>query len=133
MTTSYDGPRKFSSPPTAQELERLVVDLSNLIDDLRKGPKFKPRLGVERRDCTLEVGVAVRVDTSSGQTVRAMLPDARASAGRIAMLVRMSGLGSIDVVATPGVMVDGGSIYSVSSDVFALPFFSDGFAWYSVL
>ncbi len=133
MTTSYDGPRKFSSPPTAQELERLVTDLSDLIDDLRKGPKFPPRIGVERKDCSLEVGASVRVDTSQGQTVRATLPDVRASGGRVAVLVRMSGLGAIDVIPQSGVKVDGIDIYSVSADVFALPFFSDGFAWYSVL
>ncbi len=127
---NYEAPRKFSSPPTAQELERLARDVQALYQAAPSVVTLRPRLGIARGNVTLGIGEMVRIDTSGGQTVRAALPDVRRAG--ICGLIRMSGLGAVDVVPAPGTVVDFLSIYSVSSDVGAWLFYSDSIAWFSV-
>lgn len=124
------SPRRFSSPPTAQELERLAEDVANLFDVIRNVVSLKPRIGVARSTVTLGYKEVVRIDTDSGNTVKAMLPDVQR--GGIAGLLRLSGAGAIDVYPAPGKFVDNLSVYSVSADVGCWLFYSDSISWFSV-
>lgn len=103
--TNYGGPRRFSSPPTAQELERLVSDLADLFERVAGGVALRLGipLGIKREDFPLRFGFVSRVDTTRGQTIRALLPTPENSAaGKTVSLVRVSANGSIRVVPTGG-------------------------------
>lgn len=134
--TNYSGPRRFSSPPTAQELERLVADLAELYDSFNLGPqpRFAVPLGIARSDVTLQFGKSQRVDTGKGQSVRALLPepDARYT-GRTVCLVRSSALGSIRVVSPRReTLIDGRSSVTLPAFVGAYLFLFDGKHWREV-
>lgn len=127
----FDAPRRFSSPPTAQELDRLAEAVEVLYRAAPGVVALRPRQGIFRKDVTLCVGEAVRIDTSGGQSVRALLPDVRRYG--VAGLIRMSGLGAVDVIPSdPTATIDGIGIFSVSSNEGMYPFYSDGLNWYSM-
>lgn len=129
--TDFSAPRRFSSPPTAQELERLADAVAGLFDEVRFRVAMKPRLGIARgASVTLGYNEIVRIDTDGGNTVRALLPSV--IKGGLCGLIRMSGNGAIDVYPQPGNAVDNLSVYSVSADVGAWLFYSDSINWYSV-
>lgn len=129
--TESSAPRRFSSPPTALELERLAEAVERLYQEIRFGVALRPRLGIVRAgSVTLGYNEIVRIDTDSGNTIAARLPDVRRSG--LCGLIRMSGAGAVDVYPQPGRFVDNLSVYSVSTDVGAWLFYSDGVAWYSV-
>ncbi len=133
---NYEAPRKFSSPPTAQELERLAEDVAALYRALGFGapPAFRVPLGVATRDMVLAFGEARRCDTSGGQTIRALLPAAMrsGSGGALAVLTRTSSSGAIRVVPTFDARVDGASYYDVPSEVGSYAFLFDGRNWTSM-
>lgn len=129
----YSAPRKFSSPPTAQELDRLAEDVANLYRAAVGVVSLRPRLGVWRdanKPVFLGYGEFVRIDTSSGQTVRALFPDVRRS-GLVGVL-RLSNAGAVTVLPAPGILVDGISTYSVPATVGGRLFYSDGGQWFTI-
>lgn len=131
--TEYTGPRRFSSPPTAQELERLVEELVSALDRFgRGGPRrFDLPLGMVRTGSTaLGFGRAVRIDTSGGDTVRAVLPipDSRFG-GLTAGLVRMSSSGTITVVPAEDATIDGSTTLTLPTDLGVYEFLFDGRHW----
>lgn len=135
LREGYTGPSKFSSTYSEQELDRVGEFLRGVGDGFRHGtpPRFNARIGIERgARVTLDAGGAVRVDTSSGNTITAVLPDVVRSAGKTAILLRLSSLGAVDVISSDLVLVDDQEIFSVSAAVGAFPFFSDGKQWFSL-
>lgn len=135
LLLNYGGPSKFSPVYSEQELNRVGEFLVEVDNGFRNGtpPIFPVKLGKERgARCTLIAGGAVRVDTSSGNTVTAVLPDVVRSAGKTAILVRTSALGAVDVISSERVLVDDQVVFSVSGAVGAFPFYSDGEQWFSL-
>lgn len=132
---NYGGPRKFSATYSEQELDRVGEFLKEVDDGFKNGtpPRFAVPLGIKRdAKVTLQAGGAVRVDTSSGITTVAILPDVVRSAGKTAILLRLSALGAVDVISSDMVLIDDLATYSVSAAVGAFPFFSDGKQWFSL-
>ncbi len=134
--TAYNAPRRFSSPPTAQELERLAEHVAELYRLIGFGtpPRFAVPLGVATSDFALAFGEARRCNTAGGQTVRALLPGALqpGHAGAVAVLVRLSAEGAIRVVPTFSATVDGAAYYDVPSEVGSYAFLFDGRNWTSM-